>query len=305
MTRTATSDTLFQLPLPEFTAARNALVSTLRKAGKTEDAARVMAIPKPSVSAWVVNQLYWRHRDALNELLTAGAQFRKAQAAQFAGKPGDLRGAVERRHNALKVLATLAQRVLRDGGYTPAQQTTRRITTTLEALAALAPDNPERRPGRLVSDVAPPGFEAVADLVPMPRGGRRTEGASRVLRFAQPPALSPAEDARARKAARARDREQQRTRATAALKDAVRALAQARQQLATAEARLKKDAVLAKKTAQVASALERRHEKAAAMAQRARDRAHEAASRAEEAAQAVTDSERAIERLNRELRTLE
>ena len=44
-------DTLYQLPLDEFTSARNALAKT---AGS--DAGRVRALVKPPIAAWAVNQ---------------------------------------------------------------------------------------------------------------------------------------------------------------------------------------------------------------------------------------------------------
>jgi hypothetical protein len=47
-------DQLYQLPLEEFTSARNALA---KDAGA--DAARVRALTKPPIAAWAVNQLHW------------------------------------------------------------------------------------------------------------------------------------------------------------------------------------------------------------------------------------------------------
>ena len=52
---------LFRLPLPAFVTARNDLAQALTRAGREDTAARVRVLPKPSVSAWVVNQLHWRH----------------------------------------------------------------------------------------------------------------------------------------------------------------------------------------------------------------------------------------------------
>ena len=75
-------DDLFTLPLDEFTAARNALAGRLKKAGKTAEAEQVKGLGKPPVSAWAVNQLYWRHRKPFDALMASAEQFRKAQAAQ-------------------------------------------------------------------------------------------------------------------------------------------------------------------------------------------------------------------------------
>jgi hypothetical protein len=84
-------DDLFKRPPGEFTAARNALVAKLKKAGRDSEAAEVKALPKPPASAWAVNQLFWRYRKSLDHLLAVGEKFRKAQAAQLAGKAADLR----------------------------------------------------------------------------------------------------------------------------------------------------------------------------------------------------------------------
>ena len=100
-------DRLFQLPLAEFTPARNALATTLKKSGDTEEAERVKALPKPPLSAWVANQLYWRHRKAFDQLIAAGDRFRTAQAAQLAGKSADLRAPLDARREALSALTKL------------------------------------------------------------------------------------------------------------------------------------------------------------------------------------------------------
>src|SRR5262245_66154805 len=65
-------DALFSLPLAEFTAARNALATRLKKAGSPDEAEQVKALAKPPLSAWVVNQLYWNHGDAFKELIATG-----------------------------------------------------------------------------------------------------------------------------------------------------------------------------------------------------------------------------------------
>ena len=78
-------DALFRLPLGEFTAARNALAAKLKNAQRADEAARVMGLAKPPVSAWAVNQLYWRHREPFERLLAAGDRLRTAQASQLRG----------------------------------------------------------------------------------------------------------------------------------------------------------------------------------------------------------------------------
>src|SRR5262249_51238488 len=138
----------------------------LKKSGRSEEAGEVKALSKPSVSAWAVNQLYWNHRDAFNALMSAGQQFRRAQALQLAGKPADTRGPLADRREALSSLSHLADALLRQEGHGASSETLRRIGTTLEALSALS--GPERSsPGRLTQDIDPPGFGSLAELMPV------------------------------------------------------------------------------------------------------------------------------------------
>lgn len=158
-------DDLFKLPLSEFTGERNTLAARLKQSGRPDDANLVKSLSKPSVSAWTVNQLYWHHRDAFGKLLAAGQRFHKAQTSSLAGKVADMRGALEARREALMHLADLATSLLQEAGHNPSPDTIRRITTTLEAISALASVSDGPTLGRLTQDVDPPGFETLASFV--------------------------------------------------------------------------------------------------------------------------------------------
>lgn len=159
-------DDLFRLPVAEFTNARNALAARLKKEGRTNDAERVKLLAKPSISAWAVNQLYWDHRAAFDQLIATGKSFRHG--------PTTRRESLDARRGALVELSELATTLLRDAGHNPSQDTIRRVTATLEALSAYAllPDGPI--PGRLTNDVDPPSFESLASLM---SGGKSIEPA--------------------------------------------------------------------------------------------------------------------------------
>src|SRR2546421_2459884 len=169
-------DSLFRLPLAEFTTARNTLAAQLKKAGRGDEAVLVKALVKPSISAWAVNQLYWNHRDAFDRLIASGEHFHKAQSSRRGGTLADMRTALDARREALSQLSALATALLRDAGPNPGQNptpdTTRRITTTLEAMSAMSAmsayssRSEAPRPGRLTHDVDPPGFEAHASFIP-------------------------------------------------------------------------------------------------------------------------------------------
>src|SRR2546422_11189337 len=97
-------DALFQLPLAEFTVARNALSARLKKGRYREEAERVKGLSKPPVSAWAVNQLYWKHQDAFKKLITIGERIRAAHASPAAGKGRNMRELFAERRQALSVL---------------------------------------------------------------------------------------------------------------------------------------------------------------------------------------------------------
>jgi hypothetical protein len=158
-------DLLFDQPLAQFTAARNALATRLKKDGRAGDSERVRSLAKPSVSAWAVNQLYWKHRDAFDALIAAGNRLRSAHTAQLTNKDADTRGPSAARREALARLLQLADALLRNSGHSPTPETMRRISTTLEALSA-GVSTLGVSAGRLTGDVDSPGFESLAGLVP-------------------------------------------------------------------------------------------------------------------------------------------
>jgi hypothetical protein len=301
-------DALFQLPLAEFTAARNALAAKLKKAERADEAVEVQVLTKPPVSAWAVNQLYWRHRNAFDRLIGAGDRLRTAQASQLRGKGGELKEPLEARRAALAELTKHAATLLRESGHNPSPDLMRRVTTTLEALATYGSRTSASAAGRLTEDVNAPGFEALADLLP-DKGARTRDhdpGQRRVLPFVSQrerkvsrEKLSPEE----RKRQAEGERKQQLASATAALRDAERSLADARKGAERAEASLKKAAARAKETQKEQDALTARLEKATAAADQARQEARSIAAEAEEAAQAVADAERALEEARRKIKS--
>src|SRR5688572_2072926 len=93
----ASIDALYQLPLSEFTAARNALAKELSGA----EAKEVRGLAKPTVVPWAINQLYWRARATWDRLRKSGERLRDAQIAALKGRGGDVRGTTEAHRRAL------------------------------------------------------------------------------------------------------------------------------------------------------------------------------------------------------------
>src|ERR1051325_106066 len=283
-------DGLFRLPLAEFTGARNAMAARLKKEGRPNDAERVKLLGKPSVSAWTVNQLYWDHREAFDELIATGKRFRPA--SRRAGKGADMRESLDARRGALLHLSDLATELLRDAGHNPSQETIRRVTTTLEALSAYALLSDGPTPGRLTNDVDPPGFESLASL--MSGGGSIFP--------------APVKASTAKKATVIADvRKLQQAKIAAAkvsLQDARRSLSDARARAQSLESAHRKANAEAKEAEKYRREAEQRLEKATAASKDATRRAQSVAAEAEAAAESLENAKRTLEEATKELESL-
>ena len=270
MTQSSEIDALFELPLAEFTAARNSLASRLRKAGQTAEAERVKALPKPPATAWAVNQLFWRQRKEIDRLLTIGDKVREAQT----GKAGDLRALLEERRRVVSDLTDRAEQILRDAGHAASQSARRRMSTTLESLAAWGRSNVEPQAGHLTSDLEPLGFDDLAALL----DGKKLAPA-KVLQFRRAvQEKKSAEDAVAEQA-----------QAKEAVKLAERTLTAARRNEERAAA------ALAKANAR-AEALDDQKREMEARWKKAHEETRILGSEAKKAGQAVAEAERALAR---------
>ncbi len=147
-------DGLYQLPLDEFTAARNALAKASGAA-----AAEIRALQKPPIAAWAINQVYWRGRPAFHALTAAASALGAAHTAVVTGKKADLRAAGKAHEDALEAVVKLAIAILRDAGQPATDATRQAIATTLRALPASTDP-----PGRLTQVLQPTGFELLAGL---------------------------------------------------------------------------------------------------------------------------------------------
>ena len=162
-------EALFQAPHDQFVAERKRLAGELKAAGDKDAAARLAKLARPPISAWVVDQLWWRARGAFEEMFETAERLRR----------GDL-GATAAHRDAIARLRTEAAQVLTDAQHGASEATLRRVTQTLSALAAAggwAPDSP----GALSADRDPPGFEAVgvSNVIPFPVQPRAAPGVAR------------------------------------------------------------------------------------------------------------------------------
>lgn len=305
-------DALFRLPLAEFTGARNMLAARLKKNGRGDDAVRVKALVKPSISAWAVNQLHWNHREAFDQLIASGERFHKAQTSRSAGKVADMREALDARRASLTRLSDLATSLLRDAGPNPGQNpapdTIHRITTTLEAMSAYASRSGAPHPGRLTDDVDPPGFELFGSSI---SGAGKTELRDKPARVTPSQKSSSATTNSRRKVTLddevrqlAETRKAKMAAAKVSLQDAKRSLTEARARAKSLEAAQKKALANAKQAEKNSRDAEERLEKAEAASKEAARRVRSVAVEVEEAASAVEDAELTVEKASKEIEKL-
>jgi hypothetical protein len=159
---------LYGLPIDEFTKTRDELAKELRKKGKKEAADEVKALRKPSVSAWVIDQLARRHPQEMKALVKAGDDLRKAQRGAVSGRdPEQLREATRSHRDRLDDLTSFARHELDAGG-----QTLQRVAQTLRAASIDKQASKALLAGTLATDVEQAGFGPLLSEVPLPAGRR-------------------------------------------------------------------------------------------------------------------------------------
>jgi hypothetical protein len=276
---------LYQLPLEDFTAARNALA---KGAGKR--AAEVRGLTKPPVTAWAVNQLYWKRRHVYDALIDAAQDARNAHAAILAGKSGDVRSTGKGHDERVAEALDATLEVLREAGHPATDASRQAIITTLRALPG---DEPA---GMLTKPLQPGGFEALAGL--------SIRGAKAPIAFKPPPKPAPKpekhdRDGKTRDAKAIAKAREAVAAATKALKNAQHTAQREEFERARAvrEAeRAEKAVAIARRALEEAETEMRDAEDAAAAAKKHKDAAEErsdAADRAVEAAQAALDKAQA------------
>ena len=169
-------DKLFQLPLAEFTAARNALAK-----GAGKNGAAIRELSKPPVAAWAVNQLYWQRRKDYEALIAASEDMRRAHKAVIEGKRGDLREAGRAHEQALDAALKGTIQLVKESGQPVTDATRQQILNTLRALPS------DEAPGRLTRVLAPGGFELLAGVKPHLRQGSGGQAAAKGAGKAAPP----------------------------------------------------------------------------------------------------------------------
>ncbi|MDP3894658.1 hypothetical protein [Nocardioides sp.] len=151
------ADELYGLPLPEFTPARDARAKEL-KGTAPELAARVKALRKASVAAWVVNQLVRHDAAQAEQLLEVGAALREAQESLAAD---DLRQLTRQRRQLTAAVTVRARGLARERGVKVTPAVADQVEATLTAAMLDAGAAEAVRSGLLVAALAATGVDAV------------------------------------------------------------------------------------------------------------------------------------------------
>jgi hypothetical protein len=213
-------DRLYQLPLDEFTPARNALA---KERGKTD--ARIKNLQKPNMPAWAVNQLYWRERPLYDRLIKASDRLRVEHRKLLGGKSADIREAENAHRDLLRQASEKVRSILRDAGQAVTPATLTAVAETLEALPT------SDSPGRLTRPLKRMGFEALAGVPLRPSAGSQAprDGAGRAALKIVPKRDDPKEKERQQRALK------EQREAEAAVKRAEAAVAKAEQDVSRKE----------------------------------------------------------------------
>jgi len=228
-------DELFTAPAAEFVKARDALVRDLKREHRSDDAADVHALRRPTVAVWGVNQMAHTHRDGVAALVEAGRELEALQQ-EGAGARDELRAATRTRRALLDQLAEVA------ASYTERPEASRgAIVATLDA-ASLDPElRDDLARGRLTTELAP-AVRFLGDDDGTPAPPRRAPARSP----RKAPTLPPRDDLAIRRAETALNEAQARAAATddelrdveAETRDAEDALDAAHRRVADLEAAL-------------------------------------------------------------------
>jgi hypothetical protein len=172
--REAAIDRLYALRLDEFTAARDELARSLRRAGDDGTAAAVKRLRKPSVAAWALNRVRRKDPRRSDELIEAGRRLREGQESLLAGGGREplTRAAAEERQ-LVRELARQAERELGAVGRSVSGAVKEKLRATLHAVASDAEARDGLAAGRLVRDHQASGLGPLAEPGAPASGARK------------------------------------------------------------------------------------------------------------------------------------
>jgi hypothetical protein len=151
----AIAQKLYGLSPDAFTSSRSAEVRAARSAGDRELAAAVAQLRRPTVGAWLANQLARERKDQLEALLDLGTSMRRAQEL---GDGPELRLLSRQRRQMVAGLVSEATRLARRRDQPLSENSRRELENTLEAGVATVDAADALRSGRLNVGLTYSGF---------------------------------------------------------------------------------------------------------------------------------------------------
>jgi hypothetical protein len=286
-------DRLFAAPLTTFVEERKRLAAELKASGRPKEAIELGKTPKPSASAWVVNQLARQEAPLLKSLADTTARLQGAQRpGAKAARADHTTQALAAHREALKLLRTRAEEILTASGQAARPQILEKVVRNLRVGMASQEIRPRIESGRLVQDLAEEDF---VSLLGGPSGpaddDAESHGAVAASMVAANPA--PADEPPFAESGKARELARRQAAAQAAEEAKTRARAEAERARAKAEAErrirtLKIEAETARRTHQKE---ERAVEAARQTLAEAEDRLQRARLESERIARALREAE--------------
>jgi hypothetical protein len=193
----AVADELYAATPEEFTALRDDYAKAARDRGDRDAARQISALRKPTISAWLINQLVRSHPDDIEALLELGAGLREAQASL---QGDDLRALSQQRRQVINGLVRQALQLAVTQGRPVNEQSSRDLAQTLEA--ALSDDDAagQLRTARLTAALVPtadfgsvrPTLHVVRNTPTAAAAATATAGPSQRSQPAEAPAITDA-----------------------------------------------------------------------------------------------------------------
>jgi hypothetical protein len=274
------ADELYGLPPSAFREARDERAGQARAAGDRDLADAISKLRRPTVSAWLVNQLAREVPGQVDELLEVGGSLREAQQALAGDR---LRELSTQRRQLVTALVQEARRLAERAGQAFGAQAEREVRDTLEAALADPAAGEAVHSGRLATALSYAGVGASIDV----------DGAIAVWPEPEQPAQP------RRRAAPAGDREREARRPAASQRRAREAgTAKGDRREAAAAERARREAEAAERAQREAEAAERNRQDAA-------EDAREAQASLDEAEREVTGAREEHEALQRRIDELE
>lgn len=206
----------------EFVARRDKLARELRDTGRSEDAANVAALRKPTIVVTAVNRAA---RDRPKAALAAAEAALEIKEAQLGNRPEGFKTALAQLESALELLADVAVAHVAPRGRPPSDAMRRRVRDLLRSAVADDEARDALVRGALTEELQAAGFSPFAGMAPAP--ARPTRG--------RKPGPSRAEQQQAKRRERAASLREELNQAERRLEEATQALRSAERERDSAE----------------------------------------------------------------------